>query len=336
MLSVICPIYNEERYIGNCIESILKQDYPKADLEIIFVDGMSRDRTREIVAEYAGRYPFIHLSDNPHKIVPYAMNIGILASKGDIIIRLDAHVIYPENYFSELVAKLIEYGADNVGCPCNTLPTNDSVVAIAIAGTLSSPFGVGNSMFRIGVKEDMETDTVPFGCFKREIFDKVGLYDLDLVRNQDDELNARIINHGGKIVLLSNPTVKYYARDSFGKLYKMYYQYGLYKPLVNKKLGNPATLRQLVPPLFVTGLILGFLPGFLYPPMLLFYAGVIAIYLTTGIYIGVKSAVKYHRLSLVFLMPIAFFIIHWGYGWGYIKGLFNLMFNRPFNAEVNR
>ena len=114
MISVICPIYNEEKYIAKCIESILEQDYPKDALEVIFVDGMSTDRTRGIVAEYAKTYPFIRMVDNPDRIVPPAMNIGIRLAKGEIIIRLDAHAIFPSDYFSELTKHLIELDDDNV------------------------------------------------------------------------------------------------------------------------------------------------------------------------------------------------------------------------------
>ena len=182
MISVICPIYNEEKYIGKCIDSILRQDYPKEDMEVLLVDGMSTDKTREIVLSYCADYPFIRLLDNPRKIVPYAMNIGIQAAKGDIVIRLDAHAIYPDNYFSELVAKLYELHADNVGAVCRTLPADDSPKCKAIAAALSSPFGMGNSYFRIGAKEIMQVDTVPFGCYRKEVFDKIGLYDTDLIR----------------------------------------------------------------------------------------------------------------------------------------------------------
>ena len=336
MVSIICPTYNEEKYIAQCIESVLVQDYPQADLEILFVDGMSNDRTREIVAQYAQQYDYIRLIDNPEKIVPYAMNRGIEASKGDIIIRLDAHAIYPHNYFSELVKGLNQHQADNVGAQCCTLPANNSAKAKAIAAALSSPLGVGNSMFRIGVKEDVEADTVPFGCFRRAIFDKVGMYDLDLVRNQDDELNARIIQHGGKIVLLAGITINYYARDTFSKLYRMYYQYGLYKPLVNKKLGSPATIRQLIPPLFVVGLVLGLLLSLCLPYLWIAYTLVIGLYLLAGLIQGAQQARKHRKAILLLLMPWAILTLHVSYGIGYWVGLGKIILRRPFRAQVNR
>lgn len=336
MVSVICPIYNEEKYIAQCIDSILAQDYPTEDLEILFVDGMSNDRTREIVAQYAQQYNYIRLIDNPEKIVPYAMNRGIEASKGDIIIRLDAHAIYPHNYFSELVKGLNQHQADNVGAQCSTLPADSSAKALAIALALSSPLGVGNSMFRIGVKEDIEADTVPFGCFKRKIFDKVGMYDLDLVRNQDDELNARIIQHGGKIVLLAGITINYYARDTFSKLYRMYYQYGLYKPLVNKKLGSPATIRQLIPPLFVVGIVLGLLLSICLPYLWIAYTAVLGLYLLAGLLQGAQQARHHKKVALLLLLPWAIFTLHTSYGIGYWIGLGKILLHRPFHAQVNR
>ena len=336
MVSVICPIYNEEKYIAQCIESVLAQDYPQEKLEILFVDGMSSDRTREIVAQYAQQYNHIRLLDNPEKIVPYAMNRGIEEAKGDIIIRLDAHAIYPRHYFSELVKGLERHQADNVGAQCSTLPANDSAKAKAIAAALSSPLGVGNSMFRIGVTEDIEADTVPFGCFKREIFNQVGMYDLDLVRNQDDELNARIIRHGGKIVLLAGITFNYYARDTYSKLFRMYYQYGLYKPLVNKKLGSPATIRQLIPPLFVLGIVVGMLLSLCLPYLWIAYTAVIGLYLLAGFIQGAQQARKHRKAILLWLMPWAILTLHVSYGIGYWVGLGKVILRRPFHAQVNR
>ena len=247
MITVVCPIYNEEKYIARCIESIMEQDYPKSDMEVLFVDGMSTDHTRAIIEEYLPRCPYLRVIDNPQRIVPYAMNAGIKAAKGDVIIRLDAHALYPSNYFSELVRKLYELNADNVGAVCRTLPANDTPKCKAIAAALSSAFGMGNSYFRIGAKEIKQVDTVPFGCYRKDVFDRIGPYDNDLVRNQDDELNARLIKHGGKIYLIPYIVVDYFARDTIKKTGKMFYQYGLYKPLVNKKLGSPATVRQFFP-----------------------------------------------------------------------------------------
>ena len=334
MLSVIVPIYQEEKYISKCIDSMLSQDYPKDDLEIILVDGMSKDRTREIVATYTAKYPFIRMIDNPERIAPCAMNRGIKEAKGDVIMRLDAHVYYPNNYFSLLVEKLNELpGAENVGALCNTLPVNDSITAQSIAAVLSSSFGMGNSHFRVGADKEMEVDTVPFGCFHRSIFDKVGLYDEELVRNQDDELNARIIKAGGKIYLIPQLVCEYYARDTAKKVYKMFYQYGVFKPLVNKKLGSPATVRQFFPLFFVLGLLVGPVVCLFLPVLWWVYFAVIMLWFILATSFSLKDS---KNLKRILTQNWIYFVVHFGYGWGYIVGIYKILFHRPFVAQVNR
>lgn len=336
-LSVVCPIYNEERYIGKFLDSILQQDYPKDDLEILLVDGMSKDKTRDIIADYSLKNPCLRLVDNLQKTVPYAMNNGIKNAKGDIIIRLDAHAEYPSNYFSILVEKLRELeGAENVGGVCITLPCNDTTAAVAIAECLSNKFGMGNSYFRVGAKEVMSVDTVPFGCFRKSLFEKIGLYDTDMIRNQDDELNGRIIKNGGKIYLLPDVEIKYFARDKISKVRKMFYQYGLYKPLGNKKLGAPATIRQFFPLLFVLFLFLGLILSIVFPVLLPLYLGIIVLHWLIGSYEGLRSAEKTNRVGCCFLMPYIFLNMHVCYGLGYLKGMYNLAFHKSFEVKVNR
>lgn len=334
MLSVIVPIYQEEKYISKCIDSMLSQDYPKDDLEIILVDGMSKDRTREIVATYTAKYPFIRMIDNPERIAPCAMNRGIKEAKGDVIMRLDAHVYYPKNYFSLLVEKLNELPeAENVGALCNTLPVNDNITAQSIAAVLSSSFGMGNSHFRVGADKEMEVDTVPFGCFHRSIFDKVGLYDEELVRNQDDELNARIIKAGGKIYLIPQLVCEYYARDTAKKVYKMFYQYGVFKPLVNKKLGSPATIRQFFPLFFVLGLLVGPVVCLFLPVLWWAYFAVIMLWFILATSFSLKDS---KNLKRILTQNWIYFVVHFGYGWGYIVGIYKILFHRPFVAQFNR
>lgn len=334
-LSVICPVYNEEKFIEKCIESILLQDFPKENLEVLFLDGMSQDQTRPIIQSYIHQYSFIKLLNNPKKIVPTALNIGIKAAKGDVIIRLDSHAIYPINYFSILTTKLFELQADNVGCACRTLPPNESAIGQAIASALSCSFGMGNSHFRIGVQEVKKVDTVPFGCFNRSIFEKIGFFNEDLIRNQDDEFNGRIIKNGGTIYLIPDISFDYFCRDSISKTSKMFYQYGLYKPLVNKKLGHPATLRQFFPVLFLSGIIIGGILSLFSKIISIIYAVVLSIYFLIGVCIGINFGLKHKKASLFLLMPLTFFIIHVSYGWGYLIGLFKIFFKQKFNVEVN-
>ena len=332
MLSVICPIYNEESRIEECILSILAQDYPKEDLEVLFVDGQSSDRTRDIIANYMLNYSFIKLLDNPKRIAPAALNIGIRASSGDIIMRLDAHAKYPANYFLLLVSKLKESGADNVGGVCRTLPAKDTSVCRAIAHAMSSPFGMGNSYFRIGSDHEMWVDTVPFGCFKREIFDKIGLFDEELVRNQDDEFNGRIIKNGGRILLLPEVVVDYFARDSLTKTAKMFFQYGLFKPLVNHKLQKPTTLRQFIPPLFFAGLIAGGLLSVFSKTILWIFVSVIVLYVLCCFVFGRNRERVWPD---VLWMPFTFSAIHLSYGCGYWVGILKMISHRKISVQSN-
>lgn len=332
MITVICPIYNEESHIKDCILSILSQDYPKDDLEVLFVDGLSDDRTRNIIESYSQQYPFIHLLDNPKRIAPTALNIGIRAAKGNIILRLDAHAKYPSDYFTVLVNKLQSTEADNVGGVCNTLPAKDTNVCKAIAYAMSSSFGMGNSHFRIGTDHEMWVDTVPFGCFRRDIFDKIGLFDEELVRNQDDEFNGRIIRHGGKILLLPKVVVDYFARDSVSKTAKMFYQYGIFKPLVNKKLHKPTTLRQFFPPLFLAGIVIGGLLSFFSTPIMWIYISVLILYIFSGIIAGLRCTRRWRE---VLWMPVIFAAIHLSYGFGYWEGIAKVLMHGKISVQSN-
>ena len=332
MLSVICPIYNEESRIEDCILSILAQDYPKENLEVFFVDGQSTDQTREIVAIYMSEYPFIRLLDNPKRIAPAALNIGIRASSGDIVIRLDAHAKYPKNYFSLLVSRLKETGADNVGGVCDTLPANDTSICRAIAHAMSSPFGMGNSYFRIGSSHEMWVDTVPFGCFRREIFDKIGLFDEDLVRNQDDEFNGRILRHGGRILLLPQVVVEYFARDSLTKTAKMFFQYGLFKPLVNHKLHKPTTLRQFIPPLFFAGLIAGGVLSVFSKTMMWLFISVLILYVLCCFAFGRN---RERIWPDILWMPFTYATIHLSYGCGYWLGILKMISHIKISVQSN-
>lgn len=326
MLSVVCPIYNEEKYIAKCIDSILAQDYPKDDLEIIFVDGMSTDKTREIVEEYSQKYPFIRLIDNPDRIVPPAMNKGILASKGDVIMRLDAHATYASNYFSVLVKALDDYGADNVGAVCRTDVLNKTPKALAIKEVLSNKFGVGNSTFRTGVDKVMEVDTVPFGCWRRDVFDKYGLYDVRLVRNQDIELNKRILRGGGKILIVPNTYCTYLARENYKALAKNNFGNGKWNILTvfYTKQFDSLSIRHFIPLAFVLSLILPLLCSVIYWPI------AFVAFLSLLAYLGLVGAIS-AKLSisknLNFRYLIASFIVlHVSYGWGSLVGLLSLPF----------
>ena len=215
-VSIVMPCRNEAAYIGPCLDSVLATDYPLDRMEVLVADGRSDDGTREIVERCAAQHPCVRLLDNPARITPAALNTAIRVATGDVIIRMDAHGVYPRDYVPRLVRALEETGADNVGGVVITLPADDTPSARAIALAFSHPLGVGNAYFRIGVAGPRWVDTVPFGCFRRELFDRVGMFDEEMVRNQDDEFNLRLIGHGGRILLLPDVVARYYARRSLG------------------------------------------------------------------------------------------------------------------------
>ncbi|MEY8687213.1 glycosyltransferase family 2 protein [Bacteroides sp. AN502(2024)] len=326
MLSVICPIYNEEKYIGACIESILAQDYPKDDLEVIFADGMSTDRTREIVAAYMAKYPWIRLIDNPDRIVPPALNKAIEASCGDIIMRLDAHASYADNYFSALVSGIDKYEADNIGAVCKTDVLNKTPRSLAIRAVLAHPLGVGNSTFRTGISEVKEVDTVPFGCWKRSVFERFGRFDERLVRNQDIEFNKRIHRGGGKIVIIPDTYSTYYARETYSKLAKNNYGNGKWNILTvwYTRQFKSLSLRHFIPLVFILSLILPVVAALFWTPMIW-----LAVFSLLG-YTIVISAVsldiaKKQKLRFINLFK-TFFVLHLSYGWGSLSGIIETPF----------
>ena len=325
MISVICPIYNEEKYIGKCIESIMQQDYPKEDMEVLFVDGMSTDKTRSIITEYLPRCPYLRVVDNPHRIVPYAMNKGIEESKGDVIIRIDAHTSYERNYFSVLVSRLYELDADDVGAVCKTDVLNKTPKTLAIREVLSNKFGVGNSVFRTGVDKVMEVDTVPFGCWRREVFDKYGLYDTRLVRNQDIELSKRILRGGGKIFIVPDTFCTYYARETYRALSRNNYQNGKWNILTvyYTKQFNSLSLRHFVPMVFVLSLILPLLSSIIWLPLIWIAVASLSAYLLALTAICIKLSVN-KRLNIIFLL-CSFFVLHLSYGCGSLAGCFSVL-----------
>lgn len=328
-VSIIIPCRNEGTYILELIESILNNDYPKEMMEIIIVDGMSIDNTRSLLDKYVtGKDKTIKILDNKNHTVPYAMNIAIIQATGDIIIRMDAHSIYPPDYISKLVFYSKQLSADNVGGVWETLPANGTLKAKAIAFILSHPFGVGNAEYRINNKnqECIEVDTVPFGCYKRSIFDKIGLYDTDLTRNQDNELNERILKSGGKIYLIPSIKIKYFARENYTKFWKMLFQYAYFGPLVDIKLGKKTRLRRYIPSIFVISLIMPSIMALWDFDFILITAMSFGLHTLANIYFSTKLAIK-ENIKLLPNLLFGFLTGHLSYGIGYLKGFidFNIL-----------
>ena len=311
-VSVIVPCLNEERHIEECLESIIANDYPKDKLEILVVDGYSKDKTREIVKTRGEQLALmgvqLRLLDNPKRIIPAAMNRGIAEAKGDIIIKMDAHCVYAKDYISKCVEHLEESGADNVGGVLKSIPANNSLMAKAIAVCLSHVFGTGGSYFRTGASEAMEVDTVAFGCYKREVFDKIGLYDERMVKTEDLELNSRLRKAGGKIMLFPDIKALYYpSSNTLGDFFKHNVTDGIWAT-VPMRYGFHVSFRHWIPLIFVL-----VLPVSIWP------------YIPISLFFSVQTAFREKDARLFFAMPLAFAARHIGYGIGSLAGLVKLL-----------
>ncbi|HEX6965432.1 MAG TPA: glycosyltransferase family 2 protein [Gemmatimonadaceae bacterium] len=331
-VSVIVPCRNEAAFVGMCLESIAANDFPRDQLEVLVVDGMSDDGTRDTVARYAARDPRIRLLENPRRITPTALNIGLAAARGEIIMRMDAHNAYPPHYISTLVTWLVRSGADNVGGAWITRPANGTRRARAIAAALAHPFGVGNAHFRLGVREPRWVDTVPFGCYRREVFTRIGPFDEELVRNQDDELNLRLIRHGGRILLVPAVSSTYHARESLAKLWRTYYQYGYFKPLVVRKVRGVLTVRQLIPALFVLSVVASVVLALWVPAMALLLAVIVGAYVLVDLACAASIAAR-EGLGVGLAACAVFPVLHLSYGAGFLRGTFDFLVRRRRRAH---
>ena len=321
-VTVIVPCRNEEGYIGRCLDSILATDYPKDRVEVLVVDGRSDDRTHAILDGYRSSQPTVRVLDNPARIQPSALNIGIRAAAGDILLRMDAHAVYPRNYIGDLVAALRQTGADNVGGVLITEPVTETPIGKAIAIALSHPFGVGNAYFRIGAQQSRWVDHVAFFCCRRETFERLGLFD-EKQRDEDSEFNARIIGRGGRVLLVPNVVARYYARGTLRQVARMFYQYGYSKPLVVRKLGRVMTARQLVPPVFLLTLGATAILGRWVGAAGVLFAGTVAAYLLSVLGCAVVAGRK-AGLATIAAVALVFPVVHGAYGFGFLRCVLDL------------
>lgn len=334
-VSIIVACRNEEKFISKCIHSILKQKYPKNKMEILIVDGKSQDKTRKIVRNISQKEPTVELIDNPKKITPAAFNIGIQNATGKIVMIMGSHAEYKDNYIYECVKTLKKHKADNVGGVLKTKPSKNTLTAKAIAECLSNFFGVGNSHFRKGAKEITEVDTVFGGCYKKKIFEKIGLFNENIVRNQDFKLNSRLKKSGGKIMLNPNIIAYYYPKSNLWNFAKHNFDDGFWitYPI---KLGIVAfSWRHIISLIFVLLLlILIFLS--IFSSIFLNLLGIIfALYIIASIIFSVNIIKREQDLRYLFLMPIVFGSRHLFHGlgslWGMIKGLTYRLTNEKKN-----
>jgi succinoglycan biosynthesis protein ExoA len=312
-VSIVIPMRNEAAHLGRCIDAILAQDYPANRFEVIVVDGESDDNSLDVLRAYGGRVRILH---NPARIVPTAMNIGIRAAQGQIVARIDAHTVIEPDYIRIGVETLERSGADNVGGPMHAVGGGAFGDAVALA--MSSRFGIG-AYFHFA-SADRDVDTVYMGMYRRTAFEHVGLFDEELVRNQDDELNYRLRKHGGRIFLTTRMRSHYQNRQSLKMLARQFFQYGVWKVRVLQKHPRQMSVRHFVPPAFVAALVVtGLLAPVAWGARLLF-ATILGAYgmALTAAAATVAARQGWRRFPLVLS---AFAVMHVGWGVGFLVGV---------------
>jgi len=313
-VTLVIPTFNEQYYIKKVITSILSQDYDFNNIEVIFIDGNSKDSTVDIInGELKDRKIDYKIIINQDRITPKSVNMGIKAAKYDIIMRLDAHSEYPSTYISKCIYYLNKTGADNVGCLLFT--KGEGIIGQAIASVVSTKFGVGNSSFRVGAKSGY-VDTVPYGTFRKSLFEKIGYFNEELLRTEDNEFNYRIRKNGGKVYLFNDIQVIYHPRNSILKLVKMAYQNGEGVIYTNYFLPGSMGIRHLVPLIFVISILIGILGLLLNIQILkILFIIEIVLYFSLDLIFSLKTS-----LLCLILYPL----YHILYGIGSIFGVFKI------------
>ncbi len=334
-VSIIIPCRNEESFIGKCIDSIIANDYPKNKFEVLVIDGMSDDGTRDIVKGYTQQYSFIKLLDNPEKITPVAFNIGIKKAEGEVIAIMGAHATCEKQYISKCVKYLDEYNADNVGGTMITVPREDTFISKIVVLTLSHKFGVGGSVFRTGAEKPIWVDTVFGGCYKKEVFKKIGLFNEELVHTQDMEFNLRLKAAGGKTLLVPDIVSHYYTRSNFKSFCKNNFKNGFWATYPFKFTNiMPVSLRHLIPLAFVKSLIVSGVLALFFPIFVWLFLFIISLYILTSMHFSAKIAIQKKSIKYLFIMPVMFMSLHIGYGWGSIWGLLKASISKRFWKNV--
>jgi len=315
-VSIIIPVKNEERYIETCLKQLTTQSYPENRFEILVIDGMSSDHTRNIVKNFpSGNIP-IHLLENHRGQRAPALNIGIKEAYGDVIIRIDARTVVGPEYIRDCVNTLVITDADNVGGIQKPIAKDLKQQAIGLS--LSHPFGVGDAQFRLGKKSGF-VDTVYLGCFRKEVFQKVGFFDEKAeIISEDADMNYRIRKAGGRIYLNKDIVAYYYPRETLKDFWKLYFRYG------SARAGNfikhrMLAWRQIVPPVFFGILVV--LTVFSLVNLLLFkiLIAAAALYIAVDIIASLLLAISEKKIKLFPLLLITFPTMHFAWGLGFWK-----------------
>lgn len=324
LVSIVCTTYNEEKLISKTLESFLSQELNGIEAEILVVDGMSEDRTREIVKSYSEKYPRIKLLDNPERKNPYGRNKGIKEAQGNFIALLGAHTIYDSDYLKVCVAEIERTESIGAGGKVVTEIDNNSVGGQLCELILSSKFGVSEKSFRT-VKEGY-TSMINYPVFKKAVFDAVGFYDTSLHRNQDNDFNTRVITKGFKLYNTWKTGCKYYPSDTLKGTFSYAYKNGFWnaKSMIHKP--ESMMVHHYVPFIFVSVLLIMTAVSFaglfvkFYLPLLIICI-VICLHLVIGFIFSTRIK-KYRTLTNILSLPFLFFAFHFSYGWGTLKGFF--------------
>jgi succinoglycan biosynthesis protein ExoA len=316
-VSILIPVRNDASHIGRCLDAVLRQDYPSGLTQIIVADGDSDDATPQIVADYAKRHPNVGIVHNPGRIVPTGFNLALAAADGEIIVRVDGHTTIEPDYVRRCVEALERTGAANAGGRMDAVGRGR--FGDTVAEATSNPFGVGGARFHYSTREEW-VDTVYMGAWPRRVFEEIGLFDEELVRDQDDEFNYRLREHGGKILLSPNIKSKYTNRSTPRALWKQYFQYGFWKIRVLQKHPKQMRPRQFVPPAFALSLILSLCLAVILPWGWVSLAVVAGCYTLANLTASVVTASRRDWRHMVFL-PVVYAILHLSYGLGFLVGL---------------
>ncbi|MCE1254152.1 MAG: glycosyltransferase family 2 protein [Anaerolineae bacterium] len=326
-VSIIIPCYNEEKTILFLLQSLFEQTYRLEAMEVIISDGLSTDHTRDVISRFSQEHPELTLKvvNNQKRDIPSAFNIGLANAAGEFIVRLDAHSVPVKNYIELCVSDLKAGKGDNVGGVWDIRPSDDSWMAGCISIAAAHRLGVGDAKYRY-TSEAAEVDTVPFGSYRRELFERIGVFDEKLLTNEDYEFNTRIRKNGGKIWL--NPAIRtiYFSRPDLISLARQYWRYGYWKWRMLKD--NPTTLRwrQALPPLFVSSIILWLVAACFLPVLSLVLAAEVVFY-AAAIFSGVTWLDKSHQgIKTNLGVSLAIMCMHffWGAGflWSMVKSIF--------------
>jgi glycosyltransferase involved in cell wall biosynthesis len=318
-VSIIVPCYNEQSTIRPMLDAFWNQTFPRHEMEVVIADGMSTDRTRDEVLGFQRDYPDlkVRLVDNTLRSIPSGLNCAIEASRGEILVRFDAHAKPYPDYVENCVKAHRAARGDNIGGVWEIHPGAATWVGGSIAVAASHPLGVGDAMYRLAATAS-EVDTVPFGSYRRTLIEKIGGYNEALLTNEDYEFNTRIRKSGGRVWL--DPAIRsiYFARSTFMELMRQYWRYGFWKWRMLRGFHDTVRWRQALPPLFVLSLVSFLLLSVFLPFFVWVLVAEILFYYSILFLAGAHAALKRRKPFLLLGLPLAISVMHISWGSGFL------------------